>query len=271
MSKIEWTDETWNPVTGCTKVSPGCANCYAERMARRLAGRYGYPEAPNHFDVTLHPDKLDQPLRWKKPRMIFVCSMSDLFHEDVPIGYAKSVIVHAGGCKQHTFQFLTKRPKRMLQVTRELCNHWGLEILPLNLWLGVTAENQEQADKRIPILLQIPAAVRFVSVEPMLGAVDLPKYLTCPDCGGSGYISDYRGSGEGCGCNAGPWLDQVICGGETGPRARPTKIKWIWKLLDQCVDAGVPFFYKGAGTASVHKKYRTYRLLDGREWSEMPS
>lgn len=168
-SKIEWTDETWNPITGCTKISAGCAHCYAERMARRLAGRCGYPEAPNHFDVTYHPDRMMQPTKWKKPRRVFVCSMSDLFHDDVPKHVVWAIWSRMSCTEQHTFQVLTKRPERALSVLNDLYaqHNWG-DPSP-NIWLGVTAENQRAANERIPFLLQIPAAVRFVSCEPLLG------------------------------------------------------------------------------------------------------
>lgn len=260
-TKIEWTQETWNPVTGCTPISPGCAHCYAERMARRLAGRYGYPEAPHHFDVTLHPERLDQPLRWKKPRMIFVCSMGDLFHEDVPDDFILQVWQVMFKARRHTFQVLTKRPGRMLAVVSEFENLLREKpvILP-NVWLGVTAENQEQADKRIPILLQTPAAVRFVSVEPMLGAVDIERYLlkpsSCSNCGAELPLRRKTvGPVQPC-----PNCDQymyefkrgihlVIVGGESGPRARPMHPDWARLLRDQCQAAGVPFFMKQMGTA----------------------
>lgn len=173
-TKIEWVinqdgtkGKTWNPVSGCTPISPGCAHCYAKRMAQRLAGRCGYPEAPHEFDVTLHPEKVGDPLRWKKPTRVFVCSMSDLFHHDVPFEFIKDVSRVMRACPQHTFQVLTKRPERMAEFAAAIGIAWP------NVWLGVTAEDQEQADQRIPVLLQIPAAVRFVSIEPLLEPVDL--------------------------------------------------------------------------------------------------
>jgi protein gp37 len=173
-TKIEWADATWNPITGCTKISPGCANCYAEKMSKRLAGRCGYP-ADEPFKVTIHPDKIDEPLKWKKPRRVFVCSMSDLFHKDVPMSIITYVLRMARSCEGHTFMILTKRPARMKEAIREMVS-WGMWPVP-NIWLGVTAENQEQADERIPILLDTPAAVRFVSVEPMLGPVELSPWI----------------------------------------------------------------------------------------------
>lgn len=219
-TKIEWTQETWNPVSGCDPVSEGCRNCYAERMARRLAGRCGYPEAPNHFNITLHPDRLDNPLRWKKPRLIFACSMGDLFHPDVSFKLIGRVFATAIAADWHTaFQILTKRPERMHSFVTWFQTKTALNLCSFrHIWLGVTTENQRCADERIPVLLRIPAAVRFVSVEPMLGAMDLALYLTK--------------------------LQWVICGGETGPKARPMKPEWARSLRDQCSAAGVPFFMK---------------------------
>jgi len=171
MSRIEWTEVTWNPVTGCTPISPGCENCYAKRLATRLKGRCGYPE-DEPFRVTMHPDRLSEPLSWKKPRHVFVCSMGDLFHDDVEEGFLCRVFDTIMAAEQHTFLVLTKRPKRMRDFFKR-CIHgtWN------NLWIGVTAENQKTADERIPILLQIPAVVRFVSCEPLLGPVNLELYL----------------------------------------------------------------------------------------------
>lgn len=253
-TKIEWANEVWNPVTGCTKISPGCKNCYAERMAKRLKGRFGYP-ADDPFRVTLHPDRLGDPYKWKKPRRIFICSMGDLFHEEINnpepyiefgefyegtyehLEFVGEVLSTIADCSHHTFMVLTKRPQNIklaIQYTKENGRYWPQtpkqiapgftfnrsdDYLP-NLWIGVTAENQEMADERIPILLDIPAAVRFVSVEPMLGPVDLENYLG---------------------------LDWVICGGESGPGARPMHPDWVRSLRDQCVEAGVPFFFKQWG------------------------
>jgi protein gp37 len=238
-TKIQWANKVWNPVTGCDKVSEGCRNCYAERMANRLRGRCGYlPYDP--FQLTLHPDRLEEPLRWRKPSMIFVCSMGDLFHEDVPkwtIWEVMDVILQA---KQHTFLVLTKRPANMKRFYDWYYNGGGRTTEPpKNLWLGVTAENQEEADKRIPILLQIPAAVRFVSVEPMLGHINIAGYL-----GWNGL----RRMGDGLLYRwAAPKIDWVICGGESGPNARPMHPDWARNLRDQCQAAGVPFFFKQWG------------------------
>ena len=270
-TKIEWTDETWSPVTGCTKVSEGCRNCYAERMAKRLAGRYGYPadgmycitcmeyhegeECPtclgrliprSSFDVTLQPDRLDQPLRWKKPRMVFIPSMGDLFHKDVPFEFVDTVFDIMARADRHTFQLLTKRPERMLAFTQEW--DYGDWLLP-NVWFGVSVENQEMADERIPLLLQTPAAVRFVSCEPLLGPVELGyECLECGEYYRFSEISNAEGEcRDGVGCSGSErWrgVDWVIVGGETGPGARPMDPDWARDIRDQCQEAGVPFFFK---------------------------
>jgi protein gp37 len=247
-TKIEWTDETWNPVTGCDKVSPGCQHCYAQRMARRLAGRYGYP-ADDPFRVTLHPDRLDQPLHWKKPRRVFVCSMSDLFHEDLTLGETEQVLKVMLDAPQHTYQILTKRPERMKIAYTVFCQTfnggWPTNPLP-NVWLGVTAEDQKRADERIPTLLQTPAAVRFVSVEPMLGPVDFSAWLWCKWCDGNGGI-DGMGYTECPHCNGtgqGTEIGWMIVGCESGPGRRPMKLEWAVDLVEQCKAAGVPVFVK---------------------------
>jgi protein gp37 len=261
-TKIEWTEQTWNPVTGCTPISPGCFNCYAERMARRLAGRNGYPPAPDHFKVTLHPERLriwkDFPKhKLPEPRKIFVCSMSDLFHPDVPDYFIDQVWNVMDTCQIHTFQLLTKRPERMQKYVQSRFDRWSL-VLP-NVWLGVTCEDQQRADERIPLLLQTPAAVRFVSCEPLLGPVDLRYWAlpveNCPICHGMGHpwieaaeLSgyDFRAT---CDCRK-IYLDWVIAGGETGPGARPMQREWADSLYSQCEAAGVPLFFKKPGTAS---------------------
>jgi protein gp37 len=234
-TKIEWTDQTWNPVTGCTKISEGCAHCYAERMSKRLAGRCGYPEASHNFDVTLHPDRLDEPLHWRKPRRVFVVSMGDLFHEDIPDSFILEVFRVMGrqNTRQHTFQVLTKRPGRMKEwISEYIVDRDGKPDPFPNIWLGVTAENQERANERIPTLLQIPAAVRFVSVEPMLGPVDLSEWINPQGATARDDPARYS------------LLDWVICGGESGPDARPMHPDWARSLRDQCQMAGVPFFMK---------------------------
>ena len=270
-TKIEWAEETWNPISGCTKISPACDHCYAERMAHRLAGRCGYP-TDEPFRVTLHPDRLSQPLRWRKPRRIFVVSMGDLFHEDVPDRYIAAVFGVMSACPQHTFMVLTKRPERMREwcmwvsgsphhqahdvIYDMMCDHFEESLWPddtderwplPNVWLGVTAEDQRRADERIPVLLSIPAAVRFVSVEPMLGQIDATDYLN-PSPGGR------------C-SNA---IDWVICGGETGPGARPMNHHWTRELRDQCSSSGIPFFFKSSGGK------HPIRSLYGETWEQMP-
>lgn len=338
-TRIEWADSVWNPVTGCSKASEGCRNCYAGRMAKRLAGRCGYP-ADDPFAVTLHPERLEEPLHWRTPRRVFVNSMGDLFHPDVPDEYILRVFAVMELTKHHTFLILAKRPKRMQELLTWDCfreevwaardrllddghapgwlherfTYWdqydehdagvlvrtmfsyepGPAIPFPNIWFGVSAENQAMADERIPVLLQTPAAVRFVSCEPLLGAVYLAHFL-----GATGNVAG---------------LDWVIAGGETGPGARPMHPDWARSLRDQCQAAGVPFFFKSrgehlpvydrdddpdwrqcteveretphgrwlnlAGGYGFHGqrvvrvvrigKRHTGRRLDGREWNQMP-
>ena len=243
MTKIEWTERVWNPVTGCTPVSEGCENCYAERMAKRLAGRFGYPKG-EPFRVTLHEDRLEQPLHWKKPSLVFLPSMGDLFHPKVKSQYIAEVFDKIAIAKQHTFLIVTKRPKRMKAVLEGFqdiwecsCSGWPFK----NVWLGVTVENQARSDERIPILLQIPAAVRFVSVEPMLGPVDIRKYLE--------------------------ELSWVIAGCESGPKRRLTTAPWIRSLKNQCRAYNIPFFLK---QMEVDGKIVKMPEFDGREWNEVP-
>ena len=232
--KIEWTDETWNPVTGCTKVSEGCDHCYAETIAHRFTGTKAYP---NGFDVTLRPERLDQPLRWKRPRKVFVNSMSDLFHKDVPDDYIARVFAVVALAPQHTFQVLTKRPGRMRSLLSseqfesavflategrfEGCFPWPLP----NVWLGTSVENQKWADVRIPLLLDTPAAIRFLSCEPLLGPIDLFAWNI----------------------DRGMRVDWVIVGGESGPHARPMHPDWARQLRDDCLTAGIPFHFKQWG------------------------
>jgi len=261
-TKIEWADAVWNPITGCSPISEGCEHCYAKRQARRFKGRYGYP-ADDPFRVTFHPDRLEEPLRWKKPRRVFVCSMGDLFHPDVPLNVTKDVfdvMRRAGNKYGHTFMVLTKRPKRMAEFIGLLQRDKGDDFrrwpLPF-VWLGVTAENQQRADERIPILLQTPAAVRFVSVEPMLGPVDL-THIPIPH----GLVECHGGRLDP--------VNWVIAGGETGPGARPMHPDWVRSLRDQAVSAGVPFFFKGWGKWIQNQSNAGKRMLDGREWNEFP-
>ena len=237
-TKIEWTTETWNPITGCTPISEGCANCYAKRMANRLRGRCGYPE-DDPFRVTVHEDRWETPFRWRKPRRVFVSSMGDLFHGDVPNDVLHRVFAVICQAKEHVFQVLTKRPERMRAYMKEWGRYPTPEMMPWpvpNLWLGVTAENQARADERIPVLLDTPAAVRFVSVEPMLEGINLTQASGGPK---NGSVLVWFG-----GAPDGPRIHWVICGGETGPGARTMDPAWARSLRDQCGAAGVPFFFK---------------------------
>lgn len=291
-TKIEWCDETINPIRTadggyhCTKVSEGCQNCYAERMNKRFGNGKPFDATPTEF--VLDEKQLDKPLHWKKPRMIFVCSMGDLFHEDVPHSAIQKVLYRVRMAKQHTFLVLTKRPDRM----RAFFMQYYVQGFIPNLWLGVTAENQKRADERIPILLQIPAAKRFVSVEPMLGPVDLRLMRSdrrIHILEKANYFPGVKHSGRYS--NKISW---VICGGESGPGARPTNIEWFRNLRDQCQAASVPFFFKSWGDwappddgVTPHKQFQTIlwndntlscqvgkkrsgRMLDRREWSEYP-
>jgi protein gp37 len=261
MTKIEWTQKTWNPIIGCSKISPGCQNCYAERMARRLAcigvEQYDYVLSKTiENKMQFHPNKwngrtvfvesaLEKPLHWKKPSMIFVCSMGDLFHQSVSDEWILSVFNIIKMCSYHTFQVLTKRPERMKEFYRK---HWPViskdgNDIPDNLWLGVTAENQEMATKRIPILLSIPAAVRFVSVEPMLATMNLTPYLPEPDPN----IWPYESQAEYIARIARDdksKLDWVIVGAETGPGRRLSELEWIVDICMDCEEAGTPVFIK---------------------------
>jgi len=282
-SKIEWLarpgtiPESWNVVTGCTKVSAGCRNCYAERMAKRLAGRFGYP-ADDPFRVTGHPDRLAQPFRWRKPHTVFVCSMGDLFHEDIAWVDIDTVferlVDHRN--KHHTFILLTKRAERMREFVTE--NYPGLAKCSPNVWLGVTAETQEQADKRIPALLQIPAAIRFVSVEPMLEEIDMfdvlannSLYKASRHAGRGHYHGERHEDGstvavcdDGTTFYDGVDISWIICGAETGPGARPFDLDWARDLRDQCKRVGVPFFFKRPSPGQ-----ETPPDLQIREWPEV--
>ncbi|KKL49659.1 hypothetical protein LCGC14_2313330, partial [marine sediment metagenome] len=270
-TKIEWADESWNPVTGCTKVDEGCRNCYAERMSKRLAGRYGYP-ADDPFRVTLHPERLDKPLHWKKPRRIFVNSMSDLFHPDVPDAFIDQVFAVMALASHHQFMILTKRPKNMMHYlewedydpyetrvdmvncrTSDFAHTFDEYITPEgwplpNVWLGVSVHDQKSADERIPILLQTPAAKRFVSYEPALGAVDFTYLENGRSCGLTGwYITPDKTGGGEPDQHQGEKLDLVIMGGESGHGARPTHPDWARTVRDDCAAAGVPFLFKQWG------------------------
>ena len=231
-SKIEWTDATWNPVTGCNKISPGCKLCYAERLTKRLKAT-GMAKYRNGFAVTEHPGALEIPLRWRKPRVIFVNSMSDLFHDEVSDEFVRDVFGVMERADWHRYQVLTKRPERVAALSAEL--PW-----PSQIWLGVSVES-ERYTHRIDLLRQCGAAIKFLSLEPLLGPL--------PDLNLDG-------------------IDWVIVGGESGPGARPMEAEWAQDIRDQCVEAGVPFYFKQWG--GVFKK-RHGRELDGRTWDEMPS
>ena len=235
LSKIEWTETTWNPVTGCTKITRGCDNCYAERFAERFRGTAGHPYEPG-FDLTLRPERLSQPLSWKRPRMIFVNSMSDLFHKDVPTDFIDDVFKTMEKADWHVFQVLTKRSPIMRDYLRR---RYGSRLAPRHIWCGVSVEDNK-ATARIRHLQDAPITTRFLSIEPLLGPV--------------GNI-DIEG------------VSWVIVGGESGPNARPMKREWAIEVRDLCEREGVPFFFKQWG--GVFKK-KTGRTLDGRTWDEMP-
>ena len=266
-TKIEWCDfpgyipATWNPIIGCTPISEGCDHCYATAMVKRFFGRKGWPSATNvtgrHGKIAYFRERIDQPLHWKKPRAIFVCSLSDLFHEDVPFIWINEIWMQIFNNPEHLFLILTKRPERLLEWTRSKvrATMWPeSEIWPENVLLGVTAENQEMANERIPIFLSVPCQTRFVSCEPLLTPVDLTDLLVNTE-----FISDGRNNDYLCTLTVKghEWqtreytltkefrkLDWVICGGESGPQARPMDLSWAMDLRDQCKEAGVPFFMK---------------------------
>ena len=279
MSNIEWTDKTWNPISGCTKISEGCKNCYAEKMANRLKamGIKGYE---NGFAVTLHRAKLDEPLNRKKPTMYFVCSMADIFHDEVPFEFVDRIIETVEYSPQHTFQILTKRPERMKQYFEDRLLkskiNWVLKNgMPKNLWLGVTAENQEQADKRIPILLDTPAAVRFVSIEPMLEKINLQwikssarweKLIINVLKGEVSHVTNDNGHYK----TQSKKIDWIIVGGETGAKARPLQYEWVKAIQEQCKASNVPFFFKKWGKLGQTDKTLVDGHIDGVECRAMP-
>jgi protein gp37 len=312
-TSIEWTDASWNPIVGCTEVSPGCANCYAARLAatrlrntpqyKDLAALSGkYDGDVNGVRVSSRwagqlrflPERLEEPLHWRQPRKIFVCDMGDLFHESVPAELIAQVFMVMRDCPQHTFQVLTKRPQRMLDI---IGHDSPYSKNPLrNVWVGVSVENQHFADERIPLLLATPAAVRWISAEPLLGPVNLR------DIQGKDYLHEAKLAGA----TIPRALDWIVCGGESGPNARPMHPDWARSLRDQCLAAGVPFFFKQWGewadprqsvcafhSGGIHDyvadgrehsegcpnaksfmvksgKKAAGRLLDGREWNEFP-
>lgn len=271
-SGISWTNATWNPITGCSKVSPGCAHCYAETISLR----YGFSKSPwieanAAQNVVLHPERLDIPKRWRKPRMIFVNSMSDLFHPLVPSSFINEVWMQMFNNPRHTYQILTKRPERLLWWTEGKARVMGWpieEIWPKWMWVGTSVENRLWAGIRIPLLLRTRAAVTFISAEPLLGALDLRDYLgCCPSCG----APRKDAIASSCGyCEAYPdvrGLSWVIVGGESGAKRRHYDVEWARSIRDQCVAAEVPFFYKqGAAFKSGQ-----LRELDGRLWEEYPA
>lgn len=230
-SHIEWTEASWNPVTGCTKISEGCEHCYAERMAMRLKAM-GNSNYRNGFTVTTHESSLSIPAQWKHPRMIFVNSMSDLFHEDIPESFIHQVFHVMNNVDRHIYQILTKRSERLLELAPSL--HWSK-----NIWAGVTIESSDYLH-RLDHLRSVSTAVRFVSFEPLLGQIDYFSF-------------------EG--------INWVIVGGESGPGARPMKEEWVTGIKEKCIAEGVPFFFKQWG--GVNKK-KAGRILEGREWDQMP-
>ena len=315
MTKIQWTDETWNPLRGCSRVSKGCVNCYAEKVAKRFCGpgqpyeglvrldAIGAPRAVWNGTIRQVPEKLDQPLRWTKPRMVFVNSMSDLFHEAVPFEYIAAIFGVMAASPQHTFQVLTKRPARAAKffawaaslptasgnewrdgapvvgylgehasrLTKGRCNVWlhgELAPWPLpNVWLGVSVEDQATADERIPALLRLPAAVRWVSYEPALGPVSFTRVVrNFRDGTRSTTIDTLRP-------DFGNALDWIVVGGESGPGARPFDIAWARQTIEQCARAGVPVFMKQLGSNAKAGQAGRYPTADtkGGDMSEWPA
>jgi protein gp37 len=296
-SSIEWCDATWNPVRGCTKVSPGCKHCYAETFSERFRGVPGHPFEQG-FDLRLVPSALELPLRWRKPRRVFVNSMSDLFHESIPNEYIAAVFGVMAAAPQHTFQILTKRAERMRawfewvdkrerdgralfpyddslwrirQMLAVEAMRRGADVPPHhggawpldNVWLGVSVEDQQRADERIPLLLETPAAVRFVSAEPLLERVDIGAWLQPPcDC-----------------CDDTPGIHWVIVGGESGPCARPFDLAWARHIVEQCRNAGVACFVKQLGaepqqdgaSARRHGSLEAMRNRKGGDPAEWPA
>jgi protein gp37 len=273
-TKISWTQTTWNPVVGCSRVSDGCRHCYAERMDKRIRAAHDQEfrewSAPNAaYNVRLHPERLEQPLHWKKPRMVFVNSMSDLFHDAIPAIFITRVFAVMASTPEHTYQILTKRQYRLEALLNEEQFQDDIEnimgeythadfVYPLpNVWLGVSVENQRAADERIPLLLQTPAAIRFLSCEPLLESVDLSKW--------TGETRDF-GSWSASQAQSSRSISWVICGGESGPNHREMNPDWARYIRDQCQAAGVAFWYK------QNSGYRPQAdtKLDGVEWHQFP-
>ncbi|RMH83127.1 MAG: phage Gp37/Gp68 family protein [Calditrichaeota bacterium] len=230
-SQIEWTEMTWNPVTGCTKISPGCKYCYAEVMAKRLQAM-GVAKYRNGFRVTLHPEALSLPYRWKQPRIIFVNSMSDLFHEEIPVSFFQRIFQVMNDCSQHVFQVLTKRAERILELERFI--NWSS-----NIWMGVSVESERYLF-RVDYLRRSGAKMKFLSLEPLLGP-----------------LSNLELTG----------IDWVIVGGESGPKARPMRKEWVLEIKELCEKAGIPFFFKQWGGRN---KRKAGRELDGRIYDNIP-
>ena len=299
-TRIEWTEETWNPAKGCTRVSAGCANCYAERMAIRLKGRKarGYDDG---FEPKILPWQLAKPIKWRAPRSVFVVSMGDLFHESIPFEYVEKVFAIMTLAPQHTYQVLTKRPERMREFfaryetypggkrpvfhldsqdvalvkaamrprdragfsVEDDGDFAGWHVMPgkwplPNAWLGVSAENQSAANRRVPILLEVPAKIHFVSAEPLLAPITLEKWMR-PRWG--------EAKDDGLQPLSSTCLDWVIAGGETGPRARQPSEDWFVSLMRECKSGGVPFFFKRLGGKGPRSKSRK---LQGWKFEEMP-
>ncbi len=316
-SKIEWTDKTWNVNSGCTKVSQGCKNCYAEREWGRLSKNPNTVYFERKFtDVMCHPERLEQPLQWKKPCKIFINSMSDLFHDDVPFEFIASVFAVMSVTTRHTYQILTKRPERMLEFFKwvedgagvfpdsRISEHLpsGIKWQPVsktsggydscgpaypyeNVWIGVSVEDQKTADERIPILLDTPAAVRWISVEPLLGEIDLTNIhykngygcSPCEGCGSDIYFNALSGYSYCKGdCDHPVWsaLDWVVVGGETGKNARAMHPDWVRSIRDQCKSVGVYFLFKQWGSIGedgiYRQKSKNGRLLDGQLHDDYP-
>lgn len=230
-TQIEWTESTWNPITGCDKISPGCKYCYADRLAKRLKAM-GSKNYKNGFELTLHPQALNAPLEWRKPQMVFVNSMSDLFHEEVPLKFIQKVFEVMRKTSKHQFQILTKRAERLEKINKQL--NW-----PDNVWMGVSVENEDYLF-RVSHLIKTSAKTKFLSLEPLLGPISK---------------LDLKG------------IDWVIVGGESGPGARPMKKEWVLEIREICQLRGVPFFFKQWGGFNKKKNGRT---LEGKIWNEMP-
>ncbi|MEE9458606.1 MAG: phage Gp37/Gp68 family protein [Candidatus Bathyarchaeia archaeon] len=232
MSKIEWTDETWNPVSGCDHISEGCKNCWAETMAYRLQKMENQPSYKNGFALTLQWHQIDKPLDWIKPKKIFVCSMSDLFHHAIPLDYLKRIFYVMNHCSHHTFQILTKRPENMLKLSSFL--KWTD-----NIWVGVSVESKRYLH-RIDTLRKIPSKIKFVSFEPLIGAVEAVNFKS---------------------------IDLAIVGAETGAKARPMQSEWVDSIFQQCVCKNVPFFFKSWGT---NKPLKERHLYNGQTFHQLP-